>query len=108
MAKRRRRTPQRTCIGCRKVDSKRSMLRIVRTTNDAGVQIDPTGKLPGRGAYLHAEPACWEAALKGNRLAQALKTELSAEEKEMLTAHMKQLSGASEASANTDHVTTAN
>jgi hypothetical protein len=91
MAKRRRRIPQRTCIGCRQVDDKRSMIRIVRTPGNGSVQLDPTGKLSGRGAYLHEDPACWEAALKGNRLAQALKTQLSPEEREMLAAHVTEL-----------------
>lgn len=107
MAKRRRRIPQRTCVGCRQVDAKRSMVRIVRTPGGGGVQLDPTGKLSGRGAYLHANPACWEVALQGNRLAQALKTELSPDEREMLAAHMMELanlssSAAKEASETTD------
>jgi len=49
--------PQRTCVGCREVLSKRQMLRIVRTTE--GVQVDPSGKLAGRGAYLHDKRSCW-------------------------------------------------
>ena len=97
MAKRRRRIPQRTCIGCRQVDAKRSMMRIVRTAGNGGVQLDPTGKLSGRGAYLHEDPACWEIALKENRLARALKTELSPEEREMLVAHMTELATAATA-----------
>ena len=62
--------PQRTCIGCREVAPKRSLIRIVRGTE--GVVLDPTGKLPGRGAYLHAQRACWEQSLKGS-LYNALK-----------------------------------
>ncbi|MBS1253273.1 MAG: hypothetical protein MAG451_02322 [Anaerolineales bacterium] len=104
MAKRRRRIPQRTCVGCREVAAKRSMVRIVRTPGNGGVQVDPTGKLSGRGAYLHADPVCWEVALTDNRLAKALKTKLSSEEREMLTAHMRELSEASGASADTDNV----
>lgn len=99
MAKRRRRIPQRTCIGCRQVAPKRSMTRIVRTPGNGGIQLDPTGKLPGRGAYLHEDPACWEGALEGNRLVRALKTELSPEEREMLAAHVRELA---KASAETD------
>lgn len=66
------------------------MTRIVRTP-DSGLQLDLTGKLSGRGAYLHDDPACWEAALKDDRLAHALKTELSPKEREMLAAHMAEL-----------------
>jgi len=70
--------PQRTCVGCREVLPKRTMIRVVRTTE--GVQIDPTSKLAGRGAYLHDRRECWERALKG-ALAHALKATLSVEER---------------------------
>ena len=59
------------------------MIRIVR--NPQGVQIDPTGKMAGRGAYLHSLRSCWNRALKG-ALAAALKTELTDEERERLIA----------------------
>ena len=70
--------PQRTCVGCREVLPKRTMLRVVRTSE--GVQLDPTGKLAGRGAYLHDRRECWERGLKG-ALAHALKTTLTMEER---------------------------
>lgn len=104
MVKRRRRTPKRTCVGCREVAIKRDMIRIVRTPENGGIQLDPTGKLAGRGAYLHENPACWEAALADNRLAQALKTKLSSEEREMLIARMKELSEIAEVPTSTDDV----
>jgi predicted RNA-binding protein YlxR (DUF448 family) len=71
------------------------MLRVVRRADDGTIELDPTGKQPGRGAYLHHNPACWEEALSSNRLAHALKTRLSAEERESLTAHMRKLAEAS-------------
>jgi len=61
------------------VQAKREMVRIVRTP-DAGVQVDETGKRSGRGAYIHRNRACWEAALKKDRLVNALKTNLTQEE----------------------------
>jgi hypothetical protein len=79
----RKHIPQRTCVGCREVIPKRAMIRIVR--NPQGVQIDPTGKMAGRGAYLHSLRSCWNRALKGS-LAAALKTELTDEERERLIA----------------------
>ncbi|MDD5467403.1 MAG: YlxR family protein [Anaerolineales bacterium] len=81
--------PQRTCVGCREVLPKRSLIRIVRSQE--GVLVDPSGKLAGRGAYLHDKASCWKKALKGS-LAQALKTELSASEREQLTAFAASLS----------------
>jgi hypothetical protein len=53
---------------------KRALVRLVRQAD--GVHIDPTGKAPGRGAYLHNQRSCWEKGLKGS-LAHALKTTLS-------------------------------
>lgn len=80
--------PQRTCVGCREVLPKRQMLRIVRTAD--GVKVDPTGKLAGRGAYLHDRRVCWERGLKG-ALAHALKTTLSADDRTQLEDFMKTL-----------------
>lgn len=85
---RRKHIPQRTCVGCREVLPKRSLIRIVRTSE--GVQVDPTGKMAGRGAYLHNQRLCWERGLKG-ALAHALKTELTEEERERLTAFAETL-----------------
>ena len=81
---RRKHIPQRTCVGCRQVMPKRT---------PEGVKVDPTGKMPGRGAYLHNLTSCWEKGLKG-ALAQALKTELTPEEHERLTAFAETLQSA--------------
>ena len=77
--------PQRTCVACRDVQSKRSLIRLVRTST--GIVIDPTGKKAGRGAYLHDRRTCWEKALKDDVLERALKTTLTDEERERLRAH---------------------
>jgi predicted RNA-binding protein YlxR (DUF448 family) len=61
--------------------SKRELVRVVRTED--GVRVDPSGKLSGRGAYLHNQRTCWERGLKG-ALANALKTSLSAEDRQRL------------------------
>ena len=77
---RRKRVPQRTCVGCRQIRPKRELVRVVRTPA-AGVQIDETGKRSGRGAYLCRNRECWEVALSMQRLEHALKTDLNAEER---------------------------
>jgi len=77
--------PQRTCVGCRTVLSKRTLIRLVRTP--AGVLVDATGKKNGRGAYLHDRRSCWERGLKG-ALANALKTDLTTEDHQRLEAFM--------------------
>ena len=78
-AARRRHVPQRTCIACRRTDSKRTLVRIVRS-KEQGVLVDPTGKLAGRGAYLCADKTCWNKAFKSNALNRALKTTLTEDE----------------------------
>ena len=80
--------PQRTCVGCREVLPKRRMIRVVRTAE--GVQLDPTSKLAGRGAYLHERRECWERGLKGT-LAHALKTTLTMEERATFEVFMSTL-----------------
>lgn len=70
--------PLRTCVVCRDKDAKREFVRIVRTPDD-GIQIDPTGKKNGRGAYLCVKYSCWERAASGNALDRALKAEIDAD-----------------------------
>jgi predicted RNA-binding protein YlxR (DUF448 family) len=88
VVKKRKHVPQRTCVGCREILPKRSLIRIVRI--EGAVKIDPTGKLTGRGAYLHDRRSCWQNGLK-NALANALKTELQPTDLEYLEAYMVSL-----------------
>jgi predicted RNA-binding protein YlxR (DUF448 family) len=67
---------------------KRKMIRIVRTAD--GVQVDPTSKLAGRGAYMHDRRECWERGLKG-ALAHALKVTLTSDDKARLEEFMNTL-----------------
>jgi predicted RNA-binding protein YlxR (DUF448 family) len=83
--------PQRTCVGCREILPKRSLIRIVRTPE--GIRVDPTGKMAGRGAYLHDRKSCWQAGLKG-ALGKALQIELSPEDRQTLQSHMERLTDA--------------
>jgi predicted RNA-binding protein YlxR (DUF448 family) len=67
--------PQRTCIGCRSVQPKRELLRLVRTP-EGHVVADPTGKLNGRGTYVHKTRECFESILDSpGKLQHALKLE---------------------------------
>ena len=73
---RRKPIPQRTCVVCRRSFPKRELNRIVRTP-EGDVIYDPTGKAPGRGAYLCNDLACWQKAISGTYLNRALKTNLT-------------------------------
>ena len=71
-AERRRVEPQRTCVVCRRSAAKSTLHRIVRSS-DGTVRYDPTGKAPGRGAYLCGRPGCLEPAGKRRALPRALR-----------------------------------
>jgi uncharacterized protein len=86
--KRPKHIPQRTCVGCRTVLPKRSLVRLVRRLD--GILVDPTGKLAGRGAYLHNVRSCWEKGLKGP-LANALKATLTPEDLGRISQYMQTL-----------------
>jgi len=51
------------------------MLRVVRTP-EGTVQLDLSGKAPGRGAYVCVSEECLAAARKRDALAKALKTKV--------------------------------
>jgi len=68
---------------------KRQLVRLVRTAQGT-VAIDPTGKAPGRGAYLHDRRECWRKALAGSVLDHALKANLTEAERAQLRAHGEQ------------------
>jgi predicted RNA-binding protein YlxR (DUF448 family) len=84
--------PQRSCVGCGTSAAKRTLVRLVRTAS-AAVEPDPTGKAAGRGAYLCAQAACWESALKKGRLAKALQVDLSRANRDALLEHGGRLAG---------------
>ncbi|GIW12020.1 MAG: YlxR family protein [Chloroflexi bacterium] len=77
--RRTRHIPIRMCVACRQSSAKRALVRLVRDRTGA-VVVDPTGKHPGRGAYLCPLRPCWEMALRRGSLEQALKARLSPEE----------------------------
>jgi len=49
--------PMRMCIACREMKPKQEMLRVVRNA-DGEIFADPTGKAPGRGAYVCDNEEC--------------------------------------------------
>jgi predicted RNA-binding protein YlxR (DUF448 family) len=67
--------PERSCVGCRERAPKAELVRVARTP--AGVRVDPRGTAPGRGAYVHRDPACVAAASRKGALASALCTGLA-------------------------------
>jgi uncharacterized protein len=79
-----RHVPERSCVICRTKTAKRELVRVVLTPTGS-CTVDETGKLAGRGAYLCHQPDCWERAVKGGRLAHALRGEVTEQDKARLT-----------------------
>ncbi|GAA3765098.1 hypothetical protein HDA32_001260 [Spinactinospora alkalitolerans] len=52
--------PVRTCVGCRSRAAQSDLLRLA--VEGDMITPDTAGRMPGRGAYLHPDPTCWETA----------------------------------------------
>lgn len=75
--------PNRTCTACHQVKPKRELVRLVRLVNGS-IEVDPSGRKNGRGAYLCHSHDCWQLGLKSNRLEYALKTVISSQNRTQL------------------------
>lgn len=75
--------PLRRCASCATQAPKRDLLRIIRTPGGA-LMLDAGGKAGGRGVYLCKKSACWDLALKKDRLARAVKAELDPTQRDTL------------------------
>ncbi|HEY7224345.1 MAG TPA: YlxR family protein [Micromonosporaceae bacterium] len=67
--------PVRTCVGCRGRAPASTLLRVIADvdTGPARLVIDPRHRLPGRGAYLHMDPACLAKAERRRAFVRALR-----------------------------------
>ena len=81
---RKRHIPERTCVACGSKKPKRELVRIA-SSPQGQVSVDPTGKAPGRGAYV-CGAECWDTALGRGRLARSLGRRLSKSDLESLRA----------------------
>ena len=63
----------RTCVGCGRRDAATAASGLVRVVaaSEGGLEFDFSGRARGRGAYVHARPACLDHAPRG--LARALR-----------------------------------
>lgn len=67
--------PQRTCMGCNVKKDKNEFIRIVKNKNGE-INIDKTGKMPGRGVYLCDNIECLEKAIKTKRIDRVFETQI--------------------------------
>ena len=71
-----KKVPLRKCSGCGEKKPKRELIRVVRapsegeaeeTAKKGEISLDPTGKKPGRGAYICQNAECLRLARKARR-----------------------------------------
>ena len=73
-----KKVPMRMCVACREMQSKKDLLHIVRTPEGA-IEIDRSGRMNGRGAYLCGRRECLEKAIKTRALERALDQKIDEE-----------------------------
>lgn len=94
----RRRAPQRTCVVCREVAPKRTLMRLVRTPEGA-VILDARGKASGRGAYLCGREECFTSKRAREAVARALQTGLEEADWAVLSSELRKLAAERDSSA---------
>ena len=70
--------PQRTCMGCNEKKNKTDLIRVVKNSNGE-INIDKTGKMQGRGAYICDDIACLEKAIKSKRIERVFESTIENE-----------------------------
>lgn len=70
-----RKIPQRMCVHCRIMRPKRELIRLV-ATKDGVISLDPSGRKPGRGAYVCRSRNCLEQAIRARKIDRGLKARM--------------------------------
>ena len=70
-----KRIPLRKCVACNGNKPKGQLIRVVKN-KEGYLNIDLTGKMNGRGAYICSNKECLEKAKRNKGLNRALKTEI--------------------------------
>jgi hypothetical protein len=76
--------PIRTCVGCGSRAPQPELMRFVSA--GTGLAWDPGHRAPGRGAYLHPQPACWDAFVRRRGAVRSLRATPARAERERLVA----------------------
>ncbi len=72
-----KKVPERMCMACRSKKPKKDLIRIVKNEND--FNIDYSGKMNGRGAYICKTKQCIDKCIKQKCLHKTFKTNVSPE-----------------------------
>ena len=65
-------------MGCNEKRPKKELIRIVKQ-KDGNVEVDKTGKMEGRGAYICNNIECLDKVIKTKRLERTLDIQISEE-----------------------------
>ena len=75
MEQKKKKIPERQCLGCGERRPKIELLRVVRDP-EGNVSLDFTGKKSGRGAYICKNVACLRQARRKRSLSRNLECEI--------------------------------
>ena len=78
MEAKKKKIPQRRCVGCGESKEKRELIRVVRTP-EGEILLDATGKKSGRGAYICKKKDCLRKAIKSKRIETSLECKIPEE-----------------------------
>ena len=78
MEPKKKKIPERQCMGCNERFPKSALIRVVRSP-EGEISLDLVGKKSGRGAYICKNPACLAKAKKTKRIERVLECEISDE-----------------------------
>ena len=95
--------PERTCIACHEVKPKRDLVRLVYS-GEGMVEVDTSGRKPGRGAYLCQSWECWHKGVTKGKLEHALRGRINPENRARLMKFGAALRGTEAASSRTGEV----
>lgn len=80
--------PLRKCNGCGEQKDKKELIRIVKNANGE-INLDLTGKMAGRGAYICPNAECLKLARKSKRINKAFETTVPDEVYDKLEEQLK-------------------
>ena len=75
METKKKKVPERRCVGCGETKEKKALIRVLRTP-EGEVVLDVTGKKSGRGAYICHSLSCFKKARKSKRFETNLSIEI--------------------------------
>ena len=80
--------PLRKCTGCGEMKPKKELVRVVKKPDDK-VQLDLTGRVNGRGAYICPNADCLKIARKAKRIEKSFQMQIPEEVYNMMEEELK-------------------